>query len=308
MAKTASLSLREDSLIWTEFIKTGNNIHLERAVFETLPVFINHQTIQQKLTATKLINFLKETVKKNNLTPKDLRLTIPGRFSLIKKIAIDPVIPEQNREEAVAFEFEKLWEESNQNYHIYLPENSTSEKMITVAIRKSVLKFFNQIFDEAQLPVSIITSSCFTIEELATQLYPNSNGHNLLLGWQRRGFDAIVTENQAFHSYVFKNYNNKLNPVESVSEFDLANSFSNLLFDLQHPKILNKPLLDIQTIYNYGYYFKPEWLDFMRNRVQVPINLFNIDASSLITITTSESDIPPEQIFRYIEPISNYSE
>ena len=308
MAKTASLSLREDSLIWTEYNKTGNNIHVERAVFETLPVFINHQTIQQKLTATKIINFLKGIAKKNNLLTNNLHLTIPGRFSLIRKMTIDPAIPKQNREEAVTFEFEKLWEEPSQNYHIYLPEESAGEKVITVAIRKSVLNFFNQIFEEAQLSVSVISSSCFTVQELATQFYPNSSGQSLLLGWQRRGFDAIVTENQSFHSYLFKNYNSKLSPVESVSEFDLANSFSNLLFDLQHPKILSKPLLDIQTIYNFGHYFKPEWLDFMRSRVQIPINLYNIDASSLVTVTTNESDIPPEQIYKYIEPLSNYSE
>jgi hypothetical protein len=176
---------------------------------------------------------------------------------------------------------------------------------LAVAIRKSVLEFFNQIFEAAQIQLNAISASCLTVEELARSFFQNSTGQSLLLGWQRRGFDAIITEDQAFQQYLFRNYNKKLSPIESVSEFDLASGFSNLLFELQHPKILETPLMDIQTIYNFGYFFKPEWLDFMRSRIQIPINLFNMDASSLYTVTTNESIISPEQIFRYIEPISN---
>lgn len=304
----ASLSIREESLIWTELTKTDNNIHLDRAVFETLPVFINHQTIQQKLTTTKLTNFIKDIVKKNNLNTKNIHLSIPGRFALIKKMDLDPAIPADLIEETIKFEFEKFWEESGQNYHIYIPEKTKNEKFIAVAIRKSVLEFFNQIFEAAQLQLNAISPSCLTVEELARVFYPKSSGQSLLLGWHRRGLDAIITENRVFQQYLFRNYNENLSPIESVSEFDLANAFSNLLFEFQQPKILEAPLMDIQTIYNFGYYFKPEWLDFMRSRIQIPINLFNIDASSVYTVTTTESVIAPEQIFKYIEPISNYVE
>jgi hypothetical protein len=302
----ASLSIREESLIWTELTKTDNNIHLDRAVFEILPVFINHQTIQQKITTTKLTNFIKNLVKKNNLNTKNIHLSIPGRFTLIKKIMLDPAIPAEYVEESIKFEFEKFWEESNQNYHIYLPENTKDKKVIAVAIRKSVLEFFNQIFEAAQFPLNAISASCLTVEELANEFYPNSSGQSLLLGWHRRGFDAIISENRVFQQYFFQNYNKDLSPIENVSEFDLANSFSNLLYELQQPKILDVPVMDIQTIYNFGYYFKPEWLDFMRSRIQIPINLFNIDASSLSNVTTTESAISAEQIYKYIEPISNY--
>jgi hypothetical protein len=304
----SSLSIREESLLWTELTKSDKNIHLERAVFETLPVFINHHTIQQKLTITKLTTFIKEFVNKNNLNSNNIHLSIPGRFALIKKMMLDSAIPAEHREDTIRFEFEKFWEESTQNYHIYLPENSQDEKVIAVAIRKTVLDFFNQIFEMSQLQLESISPSCLTIEELARVFYPKSSGQSLLLGWHRRGFDAIITEKQTFQQYFFRNYNENLSPIESVSEFDLANSFSNLLFELQQPKILESPLMDIQTIYNFGYYFKPEWLDFMRSRIQIPINLFNIDASSLCTVTTTESAIPPEQVFKYIEPISNYVE
>ena len=304
----SSLSIREESLLWTELTKTENNIHLERAVFETLPVSINHQTIQQKLTTTKLTTFIKEIIKKNNLNTKNIHLSIPGRFALIKKMTLDPSFPAEHKEDAIKFEFEKFWEESGQNYDIFLPDKSEGEKIVAVAIRRSVLDFFNQIFEGAQLQLNAISPSCLNVEELAHTFYPNSSGQILLLGWHRRGFDAIITENRTFRQYLFRNYNENLNPIESVSEFDLASSFSNLLFELQQPKILDAPLMDIQTIYNFGYYFKPEWLDFMRSRIQIPINLFNIDASSLSTVTTTESVIPPEQIFKYIEPLSNYIE
>jgi hypothetical protein len=104
---------------------------------------------------------------------------------------------------------------------------------------------------------------------------------------------------------IISTVNINLEPIEKVDEFELANGFSNLIYNLQHPSILAQPIYDIQTIYNYGYYFKPEWLDFMRSRVQTPINLFNFDASTTFKLSSDVDNITSEQIFKYIEPISN---
>jgi len=304
----AAISLREDSLLWAEISHSNHIIQIKKAVFETLPVFINHKTIQERSTLPTLVSFLKELVKKNNLTTGIVHLTIPGRFAIIKKIAADASIPGENLTELVYFEFEKSWEESSQNYRIYLPEGKTLQnpdgEILAIAMRKKTLEFFDSIFTEAQLPLEVITPSCFSVEELFKAFFPKATGQNILLGWNRRGFDAIITDGQDFLNYFFRPYNIKLDPIEQVSEFDLANGFSNLIFDIQHPSIIEHSIYDIQTIYNFGYYFKTEWLDFMRSRIQVPINVFNFDVTTTFQITSLDSRITPEQIYRYIEPIS----
>jgi hypothetical protein len=95
--------------------------------------------------------------------------------------------------------------------------------------------------------------------------------------------------------------------IENVTEFDLANGFSNLFFEIQQPRVLDQPLYDIQTIYNFGYYFRPEWLDFMRSRIQIPINLFNFDASTAYHINFTDPLLSHDEIYKFIESISSIS-
>jgi hypothetical protein len=304
----AAIALKEDSVLWMEISHSNYIIQVKNAVFETLPVYINHKTVLEKSTVTTLVTFLKNLVKENNLTTDNIRLTIPSRFAMIKRVTADTSIPAENLSELVYFEFEKTWEESSQNYRVYLPEGKTLQnsdgEILAIAIRKNTLEFFDSIFNEAQLPVEVITPGCFSVEELFKAFFPKAAGQNILLGWNRRGFDATITDGQDFLNYIFRPYNIKLDPIERVSEYDLANGFSNLIFDIQNPSNLEQSVYDIQSIYNFGYYFKTEWLDFMRSRIQIPINLFNFDVTTAFQITSLDSRITPEQIFRYIEPIS----
>jgi hypothetical protein len=303
-----SISFREDSFTWLELSKNENNLDIQRAVFQKLPFFINHKSLNEPQTKSKVTESLKAIIQKSNLDDKTINLSIPGRFALIKNIPTDETLPTDGLENLVNFEFEKLWDESRQNYNIYLPkQNSAKETASTlaVAIRKIILDFFNEVFQKVDVKLNSFTVSCFSVEELFRQFFPETTGQSLLLGWQRRGFDAIVTDKEKFVSYRFHSYNKKFDPIEKITEFDLANAFSNLLLEIQQPKILDEPILEVQTIYNFGYYFKPNWLDFMRSRVQIPINLYNFDASSKFGLTISEKKLNPELVYKYVEPLSN---
>jgi hypothetical protein len=302
-----SIAFREDSFTWLELSKNENNLDFQRAVFQKLPFFINHKSLNESKTVSHITEKLKEIIKTGNLDNKTVNLSIPGRFAIIKNLPTDETLPPEVVVNLINFEFEKLWDEPRQKYHLYLPEGNSekeSKNTLAVAIRKSVLDFYNQIFEKINLSIASITLSCFSVEELSKLFFPKATGQSLLLGWHRRGFDAIVTENEKFVSYRFQSYNNKFDPIEKITEFDLANAFSNLLFQLQKPKILDEPILEIQTIYNFGYYFKSDWLDFMRSRVQAPINLFNLDASSNLALKISDPKFSPENIYKFVEALS----
>lgn len=309
MTKVNSISLWEDSLIWTEVSRDDTSIEVIKAVRESLPIFINHKTIQQKTTTGKLTSFLTEFIKKYNLKRENVRITLPGRFTIIKKINIESSIPESNYHDLVLYEFEKIWEESSKNYNIYLPNTAqrgnTEKEVLALALRKNAYNFLIDLFSQSKIELEHISISCFTIDELFRAMFPNSSGQILLLGWQRQGFDTIITDNNSFINYHFRPYNANLDQINKVNEFELANAFSNLLYNLQQPSILEQPVYDIQTIYNYGYHFKPEWLEFMRSRVQTPINLFNFEASTAYKLSVIDQQLSPEHIYRYIEPISN---
>ncbi len=309
MTNINSVSIWEDALIWTQLSKDDTSIGIKRAVWEALPILINHQTIQDNDAIEQISSHLREFINNHQFSKDKVQLNIPGRFAIIKYITLETTIPEKNFSDQVIYEFEKLWEESNSNYDIYLPNFDKSvnpeKQTLAIAIRKNVLEFFKNIFKNAGIELEALTVSCFSMDELFKNIFPNSSGQILLLGWQRRGFDAIIIDNQQFSNYLYSPYTTNLDPIEKVDEFELANGFSNLLYNLQHPSVLEASVYEIQTIYNYGYFFKTEWLDFMRSRVQVPINLFNLDASTKFKLSLETEQLVPDQIFKILEPISN---
>ncbi len=309
MAEISSISIREDLLIWTEITKEENTLNIHRAAFEKLPIPINHKTLTEKKTVTRLSAFLGDLARKNSFQQTKIRLGIPGHFVIIRKIIPDSFIPEDKHQELIGYELEKLWEEPVTNFRIYLPTEHNpgreTKEILVVAVRKTVLDFFDTIFEKAQLELDSVSPSCFGIEELFRLVFPHPTGQFLLLGWHRRGFEAIISENQNFQNYFFRSYTKNLDPIERVTEFDLANGFSNLLFDIQQPSSLENPLYDLQTIYNFGYYFKPEWLDFMRSRIQIPSTLFTLDSSAGINLTTEDKQVSAENFYQYVESISN---
>lgn len=311
MTDIASISIREDSLIWSELSIDEKTINIQRAAFQTLPLFIHHQSILNKSSVSRIASLLKEMAQTRQFQNKKIHLTFPGRFSIIKKIMLDETITPEMQQDFVAYEFEKTWDESRQNYHIFLPEyygeQGITRQVLAIAVRKTILDFFEKIFEKAQLELENITPSCFAVEELFRLAFPNSGGQCLLLGWHRRGLEAIMTDHQNFRDYFFRPYNPKMELIENITEFDLASSFSNLFFEIQQPRVLDQPLYDIQTIYNFGYYFRPEWLDFMRSRIQIPINLFNFDASTAYHINFTDPLLSHDEIYKFIESISSIS-
>ena len=170
MTKVNSISLWEDSLIWTEVSRDDTTIEVIKAVWESLPILINHKTIQQKTTTGKLTSFLKELIKKHNLKKEKVSITLPGRFAIIKKINIENSIPESNYHDLVLYEFEKIWEESNKNYNIYLPNTAqsgnTEKEVLALAVRKNAYNFLTDLFSQSEIELEHISISCFTIDML----------------------------------------------------------------------------------------------------------------------------------------------
>ena len=107
MTDIASISIREDSLIWSELSKKEKTISIQRTAFQTLPLFIHHQSILNKSSVSRIASLLKEMVQTRQFQNKKIHLTFPGRFSIIKKIMLDETITPEMQQDFVAYEFEK---------------------------------------------------------------------------------------------------------------------------------------------------------------------------------------------------------
>lgn len=307
--ETSSISFQEDFVTWTDLSVEERVINIQRAVSESLPVSINYQNFQQSTTAKQIANQLIGLMQRYELSPGTVRMTLPGRFTVIKKVVVDQSIPKENYKELALFELENSLEEPQENFHVYMPEftsdNADYRELLVVAIRKSVLEFFNEISETAKLNVQIIAPSCFTIDELYRKLHPGLEGQTLLLGWQRRGYDVIISDKNNFINYMFRPYNTNFDSIEQLDEGELLSSFDVLLEELKHPPVLQKPLYDIQSVLFYGFHFKNQWLDLIKAQVPMPVRIFNAENGSNYQIVNRSQDISDDQIFQMIESVSN---
>lgn len=309
MTLISSLSFQEDYILWTEASVRDNTIHLEKAVSESLPLSINYQTVGQAVSAKQVANHLRALVQKYELQPADVRFGIPPQFTIIKKIKVDDSVPVQNYREIAQFEMEKSWNIPSREFRIYLPDYSRKSgpysEILVVAIRNSVLRFFEDVAQAAQFRLSSLTPYCFTIDEFFRTLYPNMEGEVLLLGWQRKGFDITICDKDNFIDYFYRSYNAGMQSIDQIEEEELFSGFDVIWEEIQQPPVLDKPLHRISSVYLYGYYFKPDWLEAIASRVNVPVKLLNPDESAHYRIESRNSEFSATRIYRIIESISN---
>ncbi len=309
MANISSISFQEDFVLWTEASVENEAIHLERAVSDSLPISINHSTINDPSTAKEIGIKLKNLSNEEGLNTKQVRLNFPGRFAIIKKVMVDKNIDPQHYPEIVAFNLSQAWKEPKENYSLFIPEFSRSagtyREVMAVAILNRITDFFSAIAEEAGLNVENVSPSCFTVDNFFRQMDFDYNNHVLLLGLQRRGYDVIISDKQDIVRYSFRPYDADLKPIDQIEEDEFISHFDNLLDEIKQPTALSKPLYDIHSIYFYGFHFKPVWLDMIQAQIQIPVSLFNLNQSAAYNVTIHDPDIDATKLYQFIEPLSN---
>lgn len=310
MAKEVnSISFQEDFFFWTETAIENQIIDVKKAVSDSLPLSIDADTLEQSTSVKQIANQINAVAQKYELKSDKVRLTIPSRFSLIKKVTVDESIPEENYRDVVSMEFSSSWDESPENYHLYLPEymrkRNGYKELLAVGLRKKVLEFFEKIGEEAQIGVESIAPTCFPVDEFFRTLYPDKEGQTLLVGCQRRGYDLLILDQINFLHYTFRPYTSNLDKIDQLDEEDVVSNFQSVFEELQHPPILENPVFHVNSIYFYGFHFKPGWLELIREEVNVPVDLLNFEKSSTFRLTTENSQVKTGEIFQFAEPLSN---
>ena len=287
----------------------GQTLHIRRAVSDSLPISINYQTIGQTSAVKQIANHLSAIAQKYELNPETVRFSIPARFSLIKRLPVDASIPAEEYPEIAAYSMEKYWGEKPENYHVYLPEyliqRENFQEILLLAIRKEVLQFFEDVASQAQMNVEMVTPDCFPVEEFLRTIHPNLEGDVLLLGWQRRGYDVIISNSQNFLEYQFRPYNSELESIEQIEDNDLLSRFDVFIDELQQPSVLDKPRFQFKSIFMFGFHFKQEWIDPLQAQTSIPIRLFNLENTDVFRLAAESQEISSDRLYQMIQPISN---
>ncbi len=309
MADVNTIAFQEDFILWAQLSVEEDKLGVNRAVSESLPVSINHETIYQPQTVDAIAKGLVKIAEKNHLARGKVRFSIPGRFALIKKVHIDRDIDPQHYPEIVAYNLEKTWSEPRQNYSLFLPEYSQSvgryREVLAVAIQNQVLEFFDRVAEKAALELESLTPNCFNVDQLFRRATPEFEEPALLLGWQRRGYEIIISDKKDLLYCTFRPYDMNLQPIEQIDDDELLSRFDALLEELRQPPNLETVLYDIKEIYFYGIHFKPEWLELLTAQVPLPMYLMNFDWSSNYSVNIQTQEINEKELYQFLEAVAN---
>jgi hypothetical protein len=302
-----SIAFQEDFLTWVEMSSEDHDISIKKVVTESLPVSIDHQSLNQTVSTHLIATRLNEIAQQHKLTSEKLSVSIPGKFTNIRRIAVDEGMPVENLKDFVSYEFEKILDGDAKSYQLYMPDYSRERnghrEILGVAIRKEVLAFFENISSDAQIEFEIITPACFTIDEFFRTLHPEIAGEVVLMGWQRRGFDLIIADSDNFLNYQFKPYTRNLDSIEQIDNV-IIEEFNSVIQEIKHSHVLDKKMHDISEVYLFGFHFNSEWVDELKSTVQIPLHIFNLDQFRDYRFKIESPDISFEKTFQIIEPVS----
>ncbi|GAB4336062.1 MAG: hypothetical protein Kow0037_16760 [Calditrichia bacterium] len=305
---TGSISFQEDFFLWTEQTLSEDKIEVKRAVSESLPVIVNHQSINQPVSIRQIANQLKAVAQKYELNGKDVSLSIPTRYWLIKSIGIPEGSTEEEAEFFVYQEMASALGDAYKEFKIFAPgirRNALRrEDLLVAAIRKELIEFFEKVGSEAELSIQSLTPAAFGMDELLQRFSPDLPEDAILVGWQRRGMDITIVDSNGFKKYLFKPYNQQLDEIEKLEVEEILSGFENMIEEIQQPRGFDKPLFKAGSIYLYGFHFNPEWLTLLEAQVSVPINILEPSEKATLLVENQDDGIEPENLFKFYEPVS----
>ncbi len=302
----SSLAFLDDRIVWIQGSLIPDQIVIERFVETELPFQLTRENITRPTSAIQLANQISYLAKANNLDTQSVRLSIPGRMGLTKRIWIDDTIPQSQWKEFARSQVAAELISDLDDYVVYLDDEKQSAnghgELLAVLFRKDLRDFFKKIAAESQIQVRSLMLNVFGVEELFRQNYGNLLGTSLLINVMADGIESTLINETQFLQSVFYPYG---------SGDTLEDRFLKA-FEMCNADILKRNELsaaaggDVTGIFIYGYHLQPKWLNNVQEIVKVPIQIFNFSENTNLQINAGNTDFPVESSYQYLDAIGNF--
>jgi len=306
--KINSISFQDNRVSWLNAELGDHTITVNRAIESLLPLVINLENIQQATAPTQMANHLRTLASSHDISIENIRFVLPSKFLLVKRILVDQYVTNENFREIVMDEMSQILSESSDNYYIYTPEfQSTNEnyrEIISVAFKKQILQFFQDIASKADITPDQILVNCFTVDSLFRKFFPDQIGQSLLANFSERGYEIVISDEKNFLTTIFKPYSKSLMSIEQLDDEEILSMFDSIIEEIQIPGSIGNPIYSISQIYLYGSYFKPQWLDMLRSQFSIPVHTLNPMDTREWRLITNDPAFNPDEAYRFVEPLS----
>lgn len=305
-----SISFHENNVSWVEVeVGASQSATVKKAIESPLPVSINFDNLHKSASAVQIANHLRSLADSHHLGGGETRFLLSARFALVKKILVDQEIPESLYSELARNELNYVFSASTDDYLIYQPQYSREQdalrEILTVALRKDLYSFFEEVAREADFTLEKINLNCFTVDNLYHRFFPNLIGQTLLVNFAERGLEIVISDQRDFLDFRFKPYSRSLQTIDQFDQNEVVSIFYNMLAELQQPGRLDAPLYSISQVYLFGSFFKSEWLEQFQDNCNLPLRVLNPTDTAEWQIIVDDTNLNTAGTCRFVEALSN---
>ncbi len=301
-----SLAFLDDRIVWVQGSLIPGQIVIDRFVEAELPVSLSPDTISRATSTIQLANQLSYIAKANNLETDGIRVAIPARMGLIKRVWVDETIPEAQRKTFAKNQVAAELLSPLDDYVFYMSDQKQTAnghvELVTVLFRRELQAFFKKIAAESQLHFSRLVLNVFGIEELFREMYGNLLGTSQLINVTATGIESTLITETHFLLSIFYPFSS-----EGVSEDQFFKAFEMANSDIvKRNELGSSNFGEVTGIFIYGYHFQPEWVNRVKEIAKVPVQVLNFSENTNLQVNPGETDFPAENSFQYLDALGNF--
>lgn len=236
------IDFSKDMIRFIEAERWNGKMNLTNVLQAPLPTTFDYSTIGDVKLVPQFSDAIDKACESFNPKAKSARLCIDRRLAIKKTFAVDKGLSEDEIRQHIEWELEQLLiaprDEYNVGFELTILDSKQSDIIVFVAVRKSLIRYLQDIFKKSRLELRGVDLDLFASERALEYAYPeNLKGVSALIEFNHSGIGLTVLCNGKYA------LSNELPAVINQKEFqDLASA--DLVIPVQNE--LNKLLQNLQ--------------------------------------------------------------
>ncbi len=210
---SVGFSISKENLCWVILEEKDDN-KIEVKDLDRIPFNspLDYDNLLNQTNRLKIYESIEKTAISEMFVSLRANLCIDSLLCFLAKIPIDRNLNTQERENQIQWEFNTLMGGENpKEYHLFYHQiekfsNSELNSIILLFIKKRILSFFTNVFDDLKIPMSVTDIDHFALENACKFSYPEfSSGITSLIFLKESTIEfSLILDGEIFNYRQFK--------------------------------------------------------------------------------------------------------
>lgn len=276
------VSLIDDRLRLVAAKKVQDEYHVTSALQGQTRQNFDHESISDKSTISTFAEDIRKLYESQNINATDAVFALDSRFTLIKKYPVDREVAKLYLEDQINWEVQQFIISPLDQYiisyeplHTKFDSTESVDHVIVVTVRKRIIEFVRQMFEQANLNLRVIDVDVFTAQRAVVANYDLKPTERVgLIDVESGTLNFSILEGDNFYLYYEADYSiedhTNGNDFENKARF-ISKELRKIMLDYQ----LGRSVEDLDEIFLYGEALENRLVEELQNSHDVRIEKAN---------------------------------